>query len=154
MKKMYFTVTSAIVMKKIESEYRTKYSDDKSFVGFIYDTLSEYGNITSFNKGYQLLKAIKENNKQFVAEIILDFMEHTKNNMFEEVKKNKIIENIYCHTKADISTLKKVIIRLNNWYELNINRNEIENIANYGKYEISNYKIQIFKNKKITIQAL
>lgn len=155
MKRRHYTTISERIMTDLETWFENNQDCKESdLVSYIYMILSDYANVNYFNKAYALAKAMKKGNRKLVAEIILDFMEWTEKNMFEEVKKNKIIETIYCNTRTNTSDLLKKAIRLINWYDLKVDTKKTESIHSYGKHEIDNCIIHIFKNKKITIQAL
>ena len=155
MKRRHYTTISERIMTDLETWFEDNQDcREDEVVKYINIVLSDYANIKYFNKSYTLAKAMKKGNRKLVAEIILDFMEWTEKNMLEEVKKNKIIENIYFNTKTNTDELLKKIIRLVNWYDLKVDNRKIESIHSYGKHEVDNCIIHIFKNKKITIQAL
>lgn len=155
MKRRHYTTISERIMTDLETWFEDNQDcRDDEVVRYINIVLSDYANIKYFNKSHTLAKAMKKGNRKLVAEIILDFMEWTQKNMLEEVKKNKIIENIYFNTKTNTDELLKRIIRLVNWYDLKVDNRKIEKIHSYGKHEIDNCIIRIFKNNKITIQAL
>ena len=113
MKRRHYTTISERIMTDLETWFEDNQDcREDEVVKYINIVLSDYANIKYFNKTHTLAKAIKKGNRKLVAEIILDFMEWTEKNMLEEVKKNKIIENIYFNTKTNTDELLKKIIRL------------------------------------------